>query len=186
MRRRCVTVQRRGKYSRRRSPLRQLNSGRQPADPHALAFAFVTPDYVPHIEEFSEIVRVDGHVIELVGATGAGFTVGGEENEEGGGFVLLALGSHDGVFEVRTFDQAQVEESTEPAFWRKLCGVKSPGAWIALSNPFSFDTERWLAEWNVGVARRAVCRRTWRPDRMTEKVSESFTTAGFSMPCLFR
>jgi len=89
------------------------------------------------------------NVIELVGATGAGFTVDGEENEEGGGFVLLALGARNGAFEVRAFDQTRVEESTEPAFWRKLCGVMSPGAWIALTNPFSFDTERWLAEWNA-------------------------------------
>ena len=98
------------------------------------------------------MVRVDGHVIELVGATGAGFTVDGEENEEGGGFVLLALGARTTFLKCERSIKARVEESTEPAFWRKLCGVKSPGAWIALTNPFSFDTERWLAEWNVGVA----------------------------------
>ncbi len=28
----------------------------------SIAFAFVTPDYVPHLSEFAEIVRVDGHV----------------------------------------------------------------------------------------------------------------------------
>ena len=116
---------------------------------NALAFAFFTPDFVPHIEEFCEIIRVDGHVIDLVGATGVGLTVGSEENEHDKGFVLLALGSHDHVFEVRTLDQAQVEEAADPAYLRKLCGVTSPGAWIVLSNPFSFDTEHWLAKWNV-------------------------------------
>ncbi len=149
MRRRCVTIQRRGRYSRQEVASAALELRETAGEPTALAFAFVTPDYIPHIEEFSEMVRVDGHVIELVGATGAGFTVDGEENEEGGGFVLLALGARNGAFEVRAFDQTRVEESTEPAFWRKLCGVMSPGAWIALTNPFSFDTERWLAEWNA-------------------------------------
>ncbi|MFZ0711301.1 MAG: FIST N-terminal domain-containing protein [Terrimicrobiaceae bacterium] len=149
MSRRCVTIQRRGRYSRQEVTSAALELREVAGQPTSLAFAFVTPDYLPHIEEFSEMVRVDGHVIELVGATGAGFTVNGDENEEGGGFVLLALGSRDGVFEIRTFGQAQVEQSTEAAFWRKFCGVKSPGAWIALANPFGFDTERWLAEWNA-------------------------------------
>jgi hypothetical protein len=75
-----------------------------------------------------------------VGATGAGLTAGAEENEEGGGFALLALSAQEGTFEVLAFDQGRLEESTDPSFWRKLCGVKSPSAWIALSNPFSFDT----------------------------------------------
>ena len=148
MRRRSAAIQRRGKYSREEVANAAVELRETTGEPTALAFAFVTSDYVPHLEEFSEIVRVDGHVIELVGATGAGFTVGGEENEEGGGFALLALGAGAGVFDVRTFDQARVEESTEPAFWQKLCGIKNPGAWIALTNPFRFDTENWLAEWN--------------------------------------
>jgi small ligand-binding sensory domain FIST len=148
MRRRSATIQRMGKYSREEVAAAAVELREAMGEPTALAFGFITSDYIPHLEEFSEIVRVDGHVIELVGATGAGFTVGGEENEEGGGFALLALGAREGVFEVCTFDQARVEESTEPAFWRKLCGIKNPGAWIALTNPFRFDTESWLAEWN--------------------------------------
>ena len=93
--RRCVTIQRRGDYSREMVTSAALELREAAGEPTALAFAFVTPDYVPHIEEFSEMVRVDGHVIELVGATGAGFTFDNEENEEGGGFVLLALGARD-------------------------------------------------------------------------------------------
>jgi small ligand-binding sensory domain FIST len=148
MSKRCVTVQRTGGYSRQEvtSAAAELRAA---GEPYALAFAFITPDYVPHIEELSEIIRVDGHVIDLVGATGAGLTVGGEENEEDRGFVLLALGSQGAAFEVRTLDQMQVEESADPAVLRRLCKVSSPGAWIVLSNPFSFDTERWLSEWNL-------------------------------------
>jgi small ligand-binding sensory domain FIST len=148
MSRRCVTTQRRGKYLLPEVASAALELREAAGGPTALGFAFVTPDYLPHIEEFTEIIRVDGHVIELVGATGVGFTVNGEENEEGGGFALLALGATCGTFEVRAFDQERVEESSEPSFWRKLCGVENPNAWIALANPFNFDAERWLAEWN--------------------------------------
>ena len=73
MRRRCVTIQRRGRYSRQEVASAALELREAAGEPTALAFAFITPDYVPHIEEFSEMVRVDGHVIEFVGATGAGF-----------------------------------------------------------------------------------------------------------------
>ena len=83
MRRRCVTVQRKGKYSRQEIAAAALELRESAGGPTALAFAFITPDYAPHLEEFAEMVRVDGHVIELVGATGAGFTIDGEENEDG-------------------------------------------------------------------------------------------------------
>jgi small ligand-binding sensory domain FIST len=147
--RRCVTVHRRGRYSREEIAKAAVELREAAGGPTALAFAFVTPDYAPYVEEFSEMVRVDGHVIELVGATGAGLTIGGEENEEGGGFALLALSGQEGTFEVLAINQARLEESTEPAFWRKLSHGKNPCAWIALANPFNFDTERWLAEWNA-------------------------------------
>ncbi|HEY5742936.1 MAG TPA: FIST N-terminal domain-containing protein [Terrimicrobiaceae bacterium] len=147
--RRCVTVQRRGRYSRDEIVAAAVELKETAGGPTAIAFSFVTPDYAPHIEEFSEIVRVDGHVIELVGATGAGLTIGAEENEEGGGFSLLALSPQDGVFEVLAFNQVRLEDSPEPASWRKLSRTKDPSAWIVFANPFSFDTERWLAEWNA-------------------------------------
>ena len=148
MRRRCVTVQRKGKYSRQEIAAAALELRESAGGPTALAFAFITPDYAPHLEEFAEMVRVDGHVIELVGATGAGLTIDGEENEDAGGFALLALGGEEGTFEVAEFNQTKLEESTDLGFWRKLCRAKNPSAWIAFTNPFNFDTERWLAEWN--------------------------------------
>ena len=120
-----------------------------------LAFAFVTPDYLPHIEEFSEIVRVDGHVTDLAGATGSGLTQDGEEDEEGSGFSLLALGAPQAAFQVTPLSQAMVEQSTGPDFWRKRSVVANPSAWITLVNPFVFDAENWLSGWNAawpGVA----------------------------------
>lgn len=112
------------------------------------ALAFVTPGYLPHVEEFSEIVRVDGHVIDLVGSTGQGLTSGGIETEEEEGFSLLSFTSAKAAFHVATFSQRTVEESRSTAAWRKD-GGEDPNAWIILANPFVFDTETWLAEWNA-------------------------------------
>ena len=51
--------------------------------PATIAFAFVTPDYLPYLADFSDTIRVDGHVLELVGCTGSGLTSDGLEREVG-------------------------------------------------------------------------------------------------------
>jgi small ligand-binding sensory domain FIST len=117
--------------------------------PSPLVFAFVTPDYLPHIEEFCEIVRVDGHVVELAGATGLGLTRDGEEEENESGFSLLAPGVPRGGFHIAPLSQAMLDDSTGPANWHKRTGLQTAPAWIILANPFTFDAEGWLAEWNL-------------------------------------
>jgi hypothetical protein len=59
--------------------------------PATVAFAFVTPDYLPHLEDFADTIRVDGHALELVGCTGGGLTFDAREREDGSGFSILAL-----------------------------------------------------------------------------------------------
>ncbi len=103
---------------------------------------------MPHLEEFAEIVRVDGHVIELVGATGTGLTSDGEENEAGSGFSLLALNAPKASFRVVPSVSTWWRNPPEPEFWRKRSGVENPGSWIVLTNPFVFDNETWMKEWS--------------------------------------
>lgn len=145
----CASVHRKGPFSPESVAaaaleLRDATGGLAP-----LAFAFITPDYVPHLEEFAEIVRVDGHVIDLVGATGSGLTTDGDESEEGSGFSLLALSAPGAKFEVFSLAQAMIEESTGPAFWQKRVPAQNPRAWLVLANPFVFDSENWLSEWSA-------------------------------------
>jgi small ligand-binding sensory domain FIST len=145
----CASIHRSGEYSpdlvaAAALELREATGGSAP-----LAFAFVSPDYVPHLQEFAEIVRVDGHVIDLVGSTGTGLTADGEENEEGSGFTLLALNAPKASFQVVPLSQHLVEESTGPEFWRRRSGVESPSSWVVLTNPFIFDSETWMKEWNA-------------------------------------
>jgi len=151
----CASVHHQGKFSpqdvaRAAFGLKEATGGSA-----LLAFAFVTPDYLPHIEEFSEIVRVDGHVTDLVGATGSGLTRDGEEDEDESGFSLLALGAPHAGFQIAPLSQTMVEQASGSDFWRKRVAVTNPSAWITLVNPFVFDTENWLAGWNAswpGVA----------------------------------
>lgn len=145
----CASIHRSGAFSPElvaaaALELREATGGVAP-----LAFAFVTPDYVPHLQEFAEIVRVDGHVIDLIGCTGGGLTADGEETEEGSGFSLLALNAPNASFQVVPLSQAMVEESTGPDFWRRRTNVESPSSWVVLTNPFVFDNENWLKEWNA-------------------------------------
>lgn len=145
----CASVHRRGKYDPREVVSAAMELREATGGIAQLAFAFVSPDYLPHAEEFCEIVRVDGHVIDVVGVTGAGLTADGEEDETAAGFSLVALGVPQARFQIIPLSQSQVEASSGAESWPKTTGATRPGAWIVLTNPFVFDTETWLGEWNA-------------------------------------
>lgn len=149
MNNKCASVHRTGSFAPQdvtdaAVELREAVGGVTP-----LVFAFVSPDYFPHVEDFCEVIRVDGHVIDVVGVTGAGLTADGEEDEGEKGFSLLAVGGKNAAFQVVPLSQSMVEENSTPESWRKQAGSPAPGTWIALANPFIFDAENWLAQWNA-------------------------------------
>lgn len=149
MNNKCASVHRRGKYDPQEVVSAAMELREATGGIAQLAFAFVSPDYLVHAEEFSEIVRVDGHVIDLVGVTGAGLTADGEEDENASGFSLVALGVPQAGFQIVPLSQSMVEESAGAQSWPKTTGATQPGAWIVLANPFVFDTESWLGEWSA-------------------------------------
>lgn len=110
--------------------------------PARLAFAFVSPDYVPHLADFCETLRVDGHVIDVVGCTATGRIAGSQEIEEGSGCSILALSCDAG--EPVTLTSGQPAENLPRAV---------PNAWIALVNPQAADPFEWLSEWNADYPR---------------------------------
>ena len=115
------------------------------------AVLFFSPDYNEHLEDFLELVRVYGRVPLLIGCTGGGLIGTGREAEDRSGFSLLMLSLPETELQVFEFSQAQVEESTGPAYWQMESGVDAEGvdAWIVLGNPLRLGAERWLAEWNA-------------------------------------
>lgn len=140
MGKKCANVHRSGAFSPELAAeaAAQLRAGL--GQPARMAFAFVSDDYLPHLREFSEIIRVDGRVTELAGATGWGIIAGGQEIEEQSGFCLLALADANTRFEPTILSQQAPSDAGGAG--------PAPQSVILLSNPFVFDTEAWLAEWN--------------------------------------
>lgn len=116
------------------------------ADP-TLAIAFVSTSYADHLEDFQEVVAVHGHAAILAGCTGSGLIGTAREAEMSEGFSLLFV--HLPAAKVRAIPlaQADVETSDGDKFWRDKAGP-APGAWLTFANPFHFDADTWLREWN--------------------------------------
>lgn len=106
--------------------------------PARIAFAFVSANYVSHLAEFCEILRVDGHIVDVVGCTAAGRIEGTREIEGGSGFSLLAIQCDVADPVVLKADDLSISQST-----------LSPNAWVALANPFIFPVEECLEKWNA-------------------------------------
>lgn len=99
--------------------------------PSQLAMAYVSPDYLPHIEEFCDLLRVEGWVVDVAGCAGAGWVTVGQEQEGISGFSVLALSNPQTTF---TIHKVEHEEDVGPDF----------PALIALLDPTAMSSEEWL------------------------------------------
>ncbi|MEI8310593.1 MAG: FIST N-terminal domain-containing protein [Verrucomicrobiota bacterium] len=106
--------------------------------PAQIAVAFVSPDYLPHLSEFVETLRVDGHISNVAGCTSGGRIVDRHEVEKGSGCAILAICSDVG--------EPVILDARDPTF--HFPGPR-PHASILLANPFHFGTDDWLREWNT-------------------------------------
>lgn len=115
------------------------------------AVVFFSSEYIPHLSDFLELVRVYGRAPLLIGCSGGGLIGQGKEGEDRAGFSILLLHLPETRLRVFEFSQAQVQESTGPAYWHMESGVgaEDVDAWIVLANPLGLDTSHWLSEWNV-------------------------------------
>lgn len=142
MAKKSASVHRRGEFSPKSVAEAAAELKSTLDQPAQMAFAFVSADYLPHLEEFSEIVRVDGRVTELAGATGWGIITDGVEMEEQSGFCLLALADPKTQFEPSVITQQSPGSAS-------IHGTGlAPESSIVLANPFVLDVETWLAGWN--------------------------------------
>lgn len=111
-------------------------------NPARTAFAFVSQNYMPHIAEFCEILRVDGHIQDIVGCTTRGYIEGATEFENSDGFSILACQGEFG-------DPVPLEDAEFP-----ING--NANGWIAMANPFAFPIEDWLDSSNRTSSRVTV------------------------------
>jgi small ligand-binding sensory domain FIST len=114
--------------------------------PATIAFAFITADYIPFLESFTDAIRVEGHVSELVGCTGSGIIHNGTEMEDGSGFSLLAIHAPGAAVTPFEFSQEDVDKLSGPSFWTQ--NHPSVESWLVLAHPFHLSVDRWLRAWN--------------------------------------
>ena len=113
--------------------------------PAQVAVAFVSPDYLPHLSEFVETLRVDGHILNIVGCTSGGRTVDRHEVEKGSGCSILAL-SCDVSDPMSLNVSGAVPHFSGPR----------PHAVVLLGNPYRFEADDWLRHWNAEFPAAAV------------------------------
>ncbi|MDX2080609.1 MAG: FIST C-terminal domain-containing protein [Terrimicrobiaceae bacterium] len=105
--------------------------------PSRVAFVFVDTGYREHLAEFCEILRVDGHIRDVVGCTAGGQIIGPHEKESAKGCSILALSAEAGE-PIVAGDEHPVPD--------KPAGLN---AWVTLLNPFAVAADDWLSEWNA-------------------------------------
>jgi len=117
----------------------------------SLGFLFVTQEWRPQIEDTLELIRLHGHVPQLVGCSGWGIIGRKREVEQEPGFSLILLSLPAGSFVVTQIDENSILESPGPAFWHKSTGVAPDDvrSWIILANPYFGGVETWLNEWSL-------------------------------------
>ena len=114
-------------------------------------FLFLSPDWLPQIDEVLDLVRLHGRVPLLLGSAGAGLIGVSREAESGAGMSLLLVRWPQTKLTPIRISRQQIEESTGPAYWQMETGLgpDEVDSWIVLANPFAPGLENWLAEWNV-------------------------------------
>jgi len=115
----------------------------QPAD---VAFVFVSSDYLGSLEEFCEILRVDGHITDVVGCTTAQLAGDPDNLSTKSGFSVLALAAGRESFSTHTIGVEDLENDEE---FGGLGGpAPSPAnGWILLGDPYQFPADPWLQIW---------------------------------------
>jgi len=116
--------------------------------PAGIVFAFVSSGYLEHLEEFCEILRVDGHAVDVVGSTGYGLIATGREHEQAEGFSLMALAADPADVEVHFLAAEELDELDESGHWVHGAARREVNAWIALIDPYQFPADEWLQAWN--------------------------------------
>jgi small ligand-binding sensory domain FIST len=117
----------------------------------SLGVIFLTQEWGPHLEDTLELIRLHGHVPQLVGCSGWGVIGIRREIEHQPGFSLILFSLPAESFSVVQISETQVEESNGPEYWHETTGLsaKEVTSWIVLANPHFGGAEGWLEEWGA-------------------------------------
>jgi len=144
---RAYSVSLRGDYDPARVTALAGELARMQGAPSRLAFVFATDEYLPHLEDFCDILRVDGQIVDVVGCTGM-------EIEESGmtsspqilrsGFSVLALHAPGAEIQI---EEVSTPDCDPPVAWTNA--GESPLNLVALFDPTQFPIDSWLQKVNL-------------------------------------
>ncbi len=114
------------------------------------ALAFVSNDYLSHLEELTDLIRLHAHVPEVFGCSGSGLIGSGIENENDPGVAILLFDLPRTKLSIFEFDHETIDTPHPSRMWQEKAGIKPDelSGWIILGNPFKFKVHKWLGEWN--------------------------------------
>ncbi|MCU0772261.1 MAG: FIST C-terminal domain-containing protein [Verrucomicrobia bacterium] len=124
----------------------------------SLGLVFMTPRFFDRAADILEIIQLHGRVPWLAGGSSTSLVCNGLEIEENAGLSLGLYSLPGAQLTATHFRQAQVEESTGPAFWHHETGIEAEAThgWLAFVDPFHLDSERWLQQWNEAYPSRTI------------------------------
>jgi small ligand-binding sensory domain FIST len=143
---RAQSISLRGDYDSSKVTAMAADLARNQGSPSRLAFVYVTEEYLPHLDEFCDILRVDGRIVDVVGCTAM-------EIEEAGracgqqilrsGCSVLALCAPDAEI---TIEHVLSAEDAMPDSWSQPGDC--PPSLVALFDPTQFPIDLWLQKVN--------------------------------------
>jgi len=121
----------------------------------SVIFAFVSPDWRPHLKELGEILQIHGHSPLVMGCSTGGLVGVGEERENTSGLTLLFLHLPNTELKADVILASKEEEVEDLILHPESSqgdGVSDgapDGAWIVLGDPAKLPAENWLRQWNA-------------------------------------
>lgn len=119
----------------------------------SLVFAFVSPDWKPHLSELGEILQIHGRSPIVLGCSTVGLVGVGGERENTSGLTLLFLRLPNTEIEVATLLANEAEKTSLFSTPQEPGGDGESGdktdTWIVLGDPARLPAESWLRKWNA-------------------------------------
>ena len=125
-----------------------------PAPQISLGLVFMSPKFFPHAQQALEILRVHARIPLLAGCSSTGLINGTQEIEDATGLVLALYSLPGAELKGFRFNQAQVEEASNPGYWHLQTGIEPArtNGWLVFLDPFHLDAETWIRTWNEAYA----------------------------------
>lgn len=118
--------------------------------PVTCGIVFATPHYLPHLEDFLDTLRLEGHIPTLVGACAHGVIAQRVEQEFGPAFSLLLLSLPDAKVTPVEIPAEFLERELDPGELLELtdCAAADMSGWLMLLDGSAPVTEDFMATWN--------------------------------------